>query len=73
MLSAMRRKGLGKFPAHLAEEAQDYLLAASGGDARVILNALEIGVLTTAPDSEGIRKVDLEARKGSSAAQVRAL
>ncbi|MGA2935753.1 MAG: replication-associated recombination protein A [Syntrophobacteraceae bacterium] len=56
-------RGLGKFPARLVEEAQDYLLAASGGDARVILNALEIGVLTTAPDSEGIRTVDLEAAK----------
>ena len=42
--------GLGRFPAHLTEEAQDYLIAASGGDARVILNALEIGVMTTAPD-----------------------
>ena len=56
-------RGLGKFPARLAEEAQDYLLAASGGDARVILNALEIGVLTTSPDSEGLRTVDLEAAK----------
>jgi putative ATPase len=56
-------KGLGKFPACLAEEAQDYLIAASGGDARVILNALEIGVLTTAPDSDGVRNVDLEAAK----------
>ena len=32
-------RGLGKFPARLTEEAADYLLAASGGDARVILNA----------------------------------
>ncbi len=56
-------RGLGKFPAHLTVDAEDYLLAASGGDARVILNALEIAVLTTAPDSEGIRKVDLEGAK----------
>jgi putative ATPase len=56
-------RGLGKFPARLADEAIHYLLAASGGDARVILNALEIAVLTTAPDSEGIRTVDIEAAK----------
>jgi len=56
-------KGLGRFPARLTEEAQDYLIAASGGDARVILNALEIGVMTTAPDSEGMREVDLEVAK----------
>ena len=56
-------RGLGKFPALLTQEAVDYLLAASGGDARVILNALELAVLTTAPDSEGIRNVDLEGAK----------
>jgi putative ATPase len=63
--SALRdaERGLGKFPARLTEEAQDYLLAASGGDARVILNGLEIAVLTTPADSEGIRNVDLEAAK----------
>jgi putative ATPase len=56
-------RGLGKFPARLADDAWDYLLAASGGDARIILNALEIGVLTTPPDSEGIRNLDLEGAK----------
>ncbi|MGC9965431.1 MAG: replication-associated recombination protein A [Syntrophobacteraceae bacterium] len=56
-------RGLGKFPARLTGEALDYLLAASGGDARIILNALEIGVLTTPPDSEGIRNLDLQGAK----------
>jgi putative ATPase len=55
-----KERGLGKFPACLTGEAVDYLLAASGGDARIILNALEIGVLTTPPDSEGIRILDLQ-------------
>ncbi|MCE5335991.1 MAG: replication-associated recombination protein A [Desulfobacteraceae bacterium] len=55
--------GLGKFPAHLSEEAEEYLLAASGGDARIILNALEIAVLTTPPDAQGVRRIDLEAAK----------
>ena len=56
-------RGLGKFPARLTGEAADYLLAASGGDARVILNALELAVLTTPPDSEGMRNVDIEGAK----------
>lgn len=55
--------GLGKYPSNLAPEAQDYLIAASAGDARIILNALEIAVLTTAPDSDGVRQVDLDAAK----------
>ncbi len=56
-------RGLGKFPARVTEEALDYLLAASGGDARIALNALEIGVLTTTPDCQGIRNLDLEGAK----------
>ncbi len=58
-----KEKGLGRFPARLAGDAVDYLIAGSGGDARVILNALEIGVLTTAPDTDGVRNVDLETAK----------
>jgi putative ATPase len=56
-------RGLGKFPAGLTPDALGYLLAASGGDARVILNAVEIAVLTTPPGTDGIRTVDLEGAK----------
>jgi putative ATPase len=55
--------GLGNWPARLTRDAEEYLLAASGGDARIILNALEIAVLTTAPDAEGVRGIDLETAK----------
>jgi putative ATPase len=55
-----RERGLGNYPAELTEDARAYLLAASGGDARIMLNALEIAVLTTAPSAEGVRTVDLE-------------
>ncbi len=51
--------GLGKYPARLTEEAQAYLIAASGGDARIALNGLEAAVLTTAPEPDGVRIVDL--------------
>jgi putative ATPase len=57
------KRGLGNFPARLTQDAEEYLLAASGGDARIILNALEIGVLTTPPGSDGVRTVDLEGAK----------
>ena len=56
-------RGLGKFPARLSGEAIDYLIAGSGGDARIILNGLEIAILTTVPDSAGVRNVDIEAAK----------
>ncbi len=56
-------KGLGKFPAELTKDAKEYLLAASGGDARTLLNGLEISVLTTPPDKEGIRRIDLQSAK----------
>lgn len=53
-------RGLGGYPARLTADALDYLVGASGGDARVLLNALETAVLTTPPDRDGIRQVDLE-------------
>ncbi len=54
------QRGLGKFPVRLGQDAVDYLIAGSGGDARVMLNGLEIAVLTTAPDARGVRTVELE-------------
>jgi putative ATPase len=50
--------GLGKYPARLTEEAEEYLFAASGGDARIVLNALEMAVLTTPDGPDGVRLVD---------------
>lgn len=59
-------RGLGGFPARLTEEAEALLFSATGGDARVVLNALEVAVLTTPPVAgEPIRVVDLEAVRES--------
>lgn len=58
---ADRDRGLGDYPAQLLQEAEEYLFAACGGDARIALNALEIAVLTTAPGNQGIRTIDLAA------------
>jgi len=54
-----KEKGLGNYPSRLDEEAIDYLIKASGGDGRIILNALEVAVLTTSPGRENIRVIDL--------------
>jgi putative ATPase len=50
--------GLARYPARLTEEAEEYLFAASGGDARIVLNALEMAVLTTPAGPDGVRVVD---------------
>ena len=53
-------KGYGNFNIDMSEEAKDFIADVSSGDARVALNALELAVLTTAPDSENIIHIDLE-------------
>ncbi|MCU0573468.1 MAG: replication-associated recombination protein A [Syntrophobacteraceae bacterium] len=59
-------RGLGGFPARLTDEAEALLFSATGGDARVVLNALEVAVLTTPPlAGEPTRVVDLEAIRES--------
>ncbi len=56
-----RSRGLGSFPAVLDSEARDALIALSGGDARILLNTLELAVLTTPADETGTRHIDAEA------------
>lgn len=58
---ADEERGLGRYPAHLTRETEDYLFAAAGGDARIVLNALEMAVLTTPPGPDGVRLVDYQA------------
>ncbi len=54
-------KGLGKFQIRMSEETLRHLVNMSNGDARVALNALEMAVFATLPDSEGLRSIDLSA------------
>jgi putative ATPase len=53
--------GLGRYATQLTQEAEDYLFAASGGDARIVLNGIEMAVLTTPAGPDGVRVVDLQA------------
>ena len=54
------KKGLGSYQAVLEEDALEFLADISGGDARAALNALELGVLTTARGGDGKIHIDLE-------------
>lgn len=53
-------KGLGQYHAEVSPEALDHIAVVANGDARSALNSLELAVLTTLPDAEGIRHVSLE-------------
>ena len=51
--------GYGGRVVELSPEAADHLLQVAGGDARSLLNALELAVETTPPDEAGVIRVDL--------------
>lgn len=54
-------KGLGSYGAVLDEDAKEFLADMAGGDARAALNAIELGILTTSPSSDGKIHITLEA------------
>ncbi|MCL0041247.1 replication-associated recombination protein A [Dehalococcoidia bacterium] len=56
-----RERGLGEMRVEIAEDALRHLITMSSGDARIALSALEMAALTTAPDSEGMRHIELGA------------
>ena len=49
-----KERGLGSYNVKIDNDAKTHLAKLSDGDARKCLNALEIGVLTTSPDSKGV-------------------
>ncbi|MFA5523551.1 MAG: replication-associated recombination protein A [Tissierellales bacterium] len=52
-------KGLGEFNIEISDDALEHLIRVSNGDARIALNGLELGVLTTPPDLNGTVKITL--------------
>lgn len=54
------KKGLGNYRAEIAEDALQFLADAANGDARAALNALELGVLTTPPEEDGVIRITPE-------------
>ena len=51
---ADEERGYGQLKVHLADEAVDHLVNVANGDARAVLNALELAVETTLPDKYGL-------------------
>src|SRR6266581_1692520 len=51
---ADKERGLGNYKVKIDKDARRHLAKLSDGDARKCLNALEIGVMTTPPDSKGV-------------------
>ncbi len=49
-----KERGLGNYTVKIDKKARQHLAKLSDGDARKCLNALEIGVLTSPPDSRGV-------------------
>lgn len=71
LLSLLKRaltdaeRGLGYLKTHADENAIRHLATISDGDARKALNSLEIAVLTTAPDADGVVRITLQVAEQS--------
>lgn len=51
--------GLENYKVSMSEESKEHLLINADGDARRLLNALEIGALSTKINDEGVRNFDI--------------
>lgn len=54
-------RGMGTYRVKIEEDAADFLADTANGDARVALNAVELGVLTTERSEDGLIHIDLAA------------
>lgn len=52
-------RGMGAYGATITPEAAHFIAQMAGGDARMALNAVELGILTTEPDAGGKILLDL--------------
>ena len=58
---ADEKRGLGLLAPELEADALSHLVNIANGDARVALNALEMAVVAAEPDSDGVRRIGVEA------------
>jgi putative ATPase len=54
-----KERGLGNYKVDITDEALQHMAESARGDARQALNGLELAVLSTQPDSVGVRNIDL--------------
>jgi putative ATPase len=60
-----RERGLGGFDTRVDEDALEHLVNVANGDARAVLNALELAVLTTEAGADGVVHVTREVAEES--------
>lgn len=60
-----RERGLQAYQVELTEEALSHLIRFAEGDARKLLGSLELAVVTTLPDANGVTHVTLKEIEGS--------
>lgn len=53
-----KERGYGNIRVDLEQDAEDHLVKVANGDARAVLNALELAVETTRPDENGVVRVN---------------
>jgi len=54
-----KERGLGNYRIDITEETIDHIVNMADGDARSVLNALELAFLTTSPSEDGVIHIDL--------------
>ena len=55
-----KERGMGNYGAHITTEALEFLADIAGGDARMALNAIELAVLTTKPNVQGVISITID-------------
>ena len=63
-------RGLGAYRVEIEEEALDHLVQTADGDARALLGALELAVLSTPPGADGVVRIDRTVAAESSQRRV---
>jgi putative ATPase len=58
-------RGYGDLDVQITEDALDHLIGTANGDARSVLNALELAIETTAPDAGDTIRIDLQVAEDS--------
>ncbi|NND71397.1 MAG: AAA family ATPase [Rhodothermales bacterium] len=58
-------RGYGNLKVELTDEALDHLVSTANGDARSLLNALELAIETTEPQADGLIKISLDVAEDS--------
>ncbi|OWZ83439.1 replication-associated recombination protein A [Natranaerobius trueperi] len=60
-----KEKGLGNYQVEIDDKAISHFIDSANGDIRVALNALELAVMTTLPNENGVRTINLEVAEDS--------